>query len=295
MERFRHFDKLNRRAWQSTPANSGYENNYHKIDVPGVSPMAVEDFLANKVENEQARVLREIIKTEAMPTTQADFDVLMNFIALSFGRGPSIRDAMAVQTDKAERLRFLEMVKDPNNVTALRAMCATDEESEIFEEVLQSGISDDVIVTWDRTSVVVSMLYAHETVLQAVAERKWNLFFVGDNAPDLVTSDLPVAPIPKSNPKVALPEYGLKVWQEPSVFTVMPLTRRIGIMGDRVVMPPVTVLSTEGVGVMNYHVTQFAKYAFSSSAEYPIWQGNQLYKADAKAWMPIADLKATGT
>src|SRR6266542_4232172 len=88
-------DKGRRKQWESTPNNAAKEWDMYAIDPPrpDMDRQVVEKKLG-ELETTFAEVLRQTIADRRLPTSDEQWNVLMNFIALMFVRTPFFRNKL---------------------------------------------------------------------------------------------------------------------------------------------------------------------------------------------------------
>lgn len=83
-------DLKRKRAWQSTPVNTGHRRDFNRIDRPNASDPLVAERALGDVENQVAPILK-VLNREVREPSAIERDYLLEFMALQFIRTPSFR------------------------------------------------------------------------------------------------------------------------------------------------------------------------------------------------------------
>jgi hypothetical protein len=233
------FDQEKLTQWASTPEGAAHQRDFYRIE-DDQDPMAVERWFA-QFESESAPVLREIIESRNLPPTESRaFGYFITFIALLIGRVPHIRETVS---------RFLDEVK--------RKMDFASREM---------GLEQDSFPNFDQTWHVDTILHNVTTLVPHLMLRKWSVWIVGDEAPDLVCSDNPVAlawKIPTPGPWP--PGYGL-----PNTQITFPLNRRMMVVGSFEGQQDTCYLDAKDVATANSCTRRNAERLFSAEEDF-VW------------------------
>lgn len=240
------FDQREGRQWPSTPKQSAHKRDFNRIDArSGGDPMAVERHFS-KLEDEIAPVLREIIATRRLPAGPAAYAVFIKFIALSICRIPALRSAVS---------SFFEAARA--NEEFAREWLARHGDPQPPAEA----------ETIDQTWLVKNIVHCMRALLRPLAQRKWSLWVVADDAPDLICSDNPVA--------LAWTIGGTGPW--PPGFDLLhtqvscPLDRCLLVVGSFEGQPDMLSLDARMVAAANSGTARQANQLYSATDDF-VWE-----------------------
>jgi len=207
-------------------------------------------------------VIRETVTSKRLPTGE-DFDVLMNFVALSFLRVPSIRTTHSDFIDRVgksiARRAFLGedgAKRLPENLAA-EGKSISDEELQKLQAFVES---DDYTVNMDQNWHVQTMHESFNALLPALFHRHWGVWTVADDAPDLVCSDRPVTLWASDLPPLIPPNFAT-----PNTMLTIPLSRRV-LLSSRLEdsVPEPFELDSVSVALMNTLRATWANQIYSA-------------------------------
>jgi hypothetical protein len=271
-------DKQRRRKWASTPKNTAKSNNFYRIESDNGDPMGMERVLSF-VEGKCAPVVRDVVTNKRLPTGD-DFDALLNFVALSFVRVPSIRATHSDFIDRVgkslARLAFLgdDGAKRLRDDLAAEGKSASDEELQKLQAFVES---DDYSINMDQNWHVQTMQQSFDVLLPALLQRHWGVWTVADDAPDLVCSDRPLTLWPL-NPHPLIPSG----FATPNTVLTIPLSRRV-LLVSRLedVVPDSFELDHVNVALMNTTGATWANQIYSAQADWTWTVNGEILTAQA--------------
>jgi hypothetical protein len=129
---------------------------------------------------------------------------------------------------------------------------------------------------FEPTWYVEQMLWMSERLAPILAQRKWHIWQVASNAPDLICSDRPVAPTWLQEQSGPLPpSFGT-----PDTIVSMPLNRRLAIVSllEKEIGP--MTLDRDGVAVVNSMTALYANQLYSSAENF-VWLTNDGHVKEA--------------
>src|SRR4051794_3747975 len=91
--KLRVFDRTNGSSRPSTPDGEGFARDFYLIE-SREAPQAVEDMLA-KLEGIGSTAIREVVATDALPTTSEGLRRLMSFVAMQATRTQRVRQNLS--------------------------------------------------------------------------------------------------------------------------------------------------------------------------------------------------------
>lgn len=184
------------RDFETTPRNVGAERDFNRVDLPDISPDALENALS-EFEGHVAEVLRWIDENEKLPDDQEDYGALMLFISILGARNPVVRNSFIdFQTRALKRLSEL-LVSSPkiwdNHIKKMKedgieipeGVSYEDMKEYIEQERYEIKYTDGYHATLEFEGV--------DAILPYMWERGWTLCIPHENQGDFICSDRPVA------------------------------------------------------------------------------------------------------
>lgn len=276
------FDQGQIKSWPSTPENSAHQRDFYSVDLgPEVDPAHFESKVLAKAEDEFSRVIRESVSQQTLPTG-ADFNALMNFVAVTMARTPRIRQLTNQVTELLLKKIVLEKVASEEGWKELRQCC-----TEAGVDLTGPGAADefrDFILSMqysidlDQTSHVKFLVDSVTKALPLLHERNWSLAFASPGMPDFVCSDAPVSLVP-SDGFVESDEVHLA---NRHTLLMLPLTRRVALFGSYQKRPTTFRINEFGLLQLNSRTINGARHVFSphSDFEYLGAQRQRVRRAD---------------
>jgi hypothetical protein len=262
-------DKRQRRKWVSTPSNTARETDFYKIEGDGVDPMEIEKAFA-KMEGQCAAVLKEIVERPRIPTGEG-FGVLMNFVAYAAARVPIKRATISASIDEATKAIMRREFLGPEGAKLLRKLGedGTDEDMAKLQEFIAGN---DYTINVEQNWHVGMITQAVDALLPAMAYRNWALWVAGDDVPDLVCSDSPVA-FCATEPRPPLMPMGFGT---PKTMLTFPLTRRMALTSTFEELPSDSyVMHADDVALINSLTALNANQIYSAEEDW-LWAGESV-------------------
>lgn len=220
------------RTFTSHPRNLAQERDFHRVDVEGLAPDAIENALA-QVEGEIAPALERIART-ARRTEGDDRALLLTLVALSAVKNPQRREAMrdfqervgkqVMQLALADKARWEGQVQQMKDAGVMAADEPADYEG--MKEFVEAG---EYRIEMKTDAHLAMELKVFEDVLAMLDKRKWAVLRAPAKSAGFVTSDHPVN-LFWSDPKLEKgfypPGFGLG-----KTTVLFPVAREVAIMG----------------------------------------------------------------
>jgi hypothetical protein len=272
-------DKEQHIRWKSTPKGSAHKRDFHAVDLgQDEDAMVVEKGLA-EMEGRWSEMLRSVIATATVPQDEA-FKDLMLFIAFMFARVPQIRKTLSAFT--AGLLGDLNalMLSSPQGLARFRRQIEDNKNRALsdgeFDKIVAAGLEGHFEFDFEQTWYVEQMLWMSEKLAPILAKRKWQIWKVASDAPDLICSDRPVAPTWLQEQSVPLsPSFGT-----PNTIVSIPMNRRLVIVSLlEEEIGPIT-LDRNGVAAVNSMTALYANQLYSSGENF-VWLTNDGHVKEA--------------
>lgn len=181
------FDLVKGEWRKSRPRQSGYRRDFHRVELPGRDPFAVEKFLAESVEDPAAPIIRAIGDKQILPVDLAEWDTLLTFLALLVVRVPNRRDEL---DDFQTRLTKMIGQMAGSREVALRSLPKSHPSTRESMIALLDGTASAAKVS--TTDHVYIMLRVAVDLANYLGERRWSILFAPPGSPDFIMSDDPV-------------------------------------------------------------------------------------------------------
>jgi hypothetical protein len=194
--------------------------------------------------------------------------VLLNFVAITAARVPRLRTFLNRLTDwslKDEARRTFGGDAGWEKLrAAVEAAGGTTEglSPEAFDRFL---MNDDYTIELSQTSNVQIMVESVGTILETLIRRRWALWPLRDEAPDLICSDFSV-----SVTSVSVGTSDHVGFGTPGTVLVLPLHRRVLLVGVMGGTPKSSFMDRRDVAGVNSQTLLHANQAYSSAAEF-VW------------------------
>lgn len=262
-------DKVLRKRWRTAPRNVAWAPEFYKVDVSGMDPMGIEKAFG-QVEGQCASMLREVLTTREIPSGQ-NAEVLLNFVALSITRVPLIRAKIAEFIDGVAKSLGKLAFLGPEGIRRLKEdpeiARMSEEEMERFQEFMQSA---EYTVNVDQNWHVTMLLDSITQILPLLTHRSWSVWTVDDAAPNLVTSDRPVA--------LSGGPAGMAGLGTAETLLTMPLDKRTLLASTLEEILTCHVMDTGEVEAMNMVRSENGSQIYSSEQDWACaFEGSQAY------------------
>ena len=262
------FDIQQKKSWASTPKRTAHKRDFYRVEAgAGGDPMAIEKALS-QLETRWKAALTTVIETRTLPDGD-EFADLMIFVAFLAVRVPRIREKVADFVDRVSKTQIRAMFATKEGQEKVREILAehghemSDEE---FAQVVQFGVSDDYDVDYEPSWHVREMVRMAATLAPLLSLRKWRLWEVDAEAPDLICCDCPVVPAWRTPmPGLTAPAFGT-----PNTIVSVPLNRRMVLVSMIEEELPPETLDLEGVARINSMTGRNANQIYSSENDF-VW------------------------
>jgi hypothetical protein len=209
-------DGKERRSFHTAPANVAAERDFHRIEVDGYAPDALEAALSG-FETELSQALERIIATRSIKNTD-DRAYLFNLMALMAVKNPRLRENMRqFQEQIAKRILALAMATPERWASQIRSAEAdgyvSPDEDEDYHKMREFVEADQYKITVPTGRHLAMEMKSLDTVLPFFFHRKWALFRTAPGKTGFVTSDHPVCLMwsdPAQREKFHGPGFGLR-------------------------------------------------------------------------------------
>jgi hypothetical protein len=213
------------------PSALAFEKDLYRVeDVPGVDPNDFEKDFAN-LEGMFATVVRRISETDALPPPHAtEFQVLLDFMALTLARGPVLRDRVVASIRRqAEEIDRSIRASPEAYAAALERVRGPDDpviDPTLLDQARQLELGKDIILTIPNTFFMQMLFKGMEAFRKMLGRRSWVLLRAG--GVEFATCDRAVGYTPQVGQTVGrAPEI-----DEPSRDVTFPITRQYLLRGE---------------------------------------------------------------
>jgi hypothetical protein len=224
------------RRWTTTPANLGHERDFYRVE-DGIAddPAALEEVLA-AVEGEIAPAIRRVCESERIPENAADFNLLLNFVALMVARVPrnwsKMEPFLAEVHEKQMRMlagqgreQFEAMVAEHNADLGARGESPLTYDD--LERAVKAVAEGRVRSEQTQNTKILQSVRVVDIILPLLAQRRWSTLVAAPGS-EFITSDCPVALhwSDGRQPGFYGPGFGL-----PETDVTMPISKRMLLLG----------------------------------------------------------------
>lgn len=186
-------DLENKIVRQATPNSVGHQRDLYAVEIPGIREDAFETAFG-KVETMAGPVLKTIANTGEFPTGEA-FEILANFIALSYVRTPGFIRHLYAQSERMQRFNMQFLAQDK---AAFYTMTRDMEAEGInlgktdLEKVRQMFIDGNYELEQGNTFFMDQAVQLSDVIIQSVNGRKWIVLTSDSSTGHFITTDHPV-------------------------------------------------------------------------------------------------------
>jgi hypothetical protein len=258
------------KQFMRTPLTTGFQNDFHTVDVEGVEPDFVEKEILAKIEDRVAPTIKWVRENRAMPTGERYYD-LMYFIALIMVKTPRARGIIDQGVDWLNKLGLKQVLKTKERWNALQIemnQAGIDvTENVSYEEMKAFVDKDDFTFKVDREWTLSAMMSSTEAVMPSLVTRNWSVRHTSGGG--LICSDHPttcsfVGPAPA----MWTPAPGL-----PNTEVQFPISRQVILIGSTDSPVVNGELRPKGVAYHNARTLRQAdRFAYSTEKDF-IWLG----------------------
>jgi hypothetical protein len=225
-------DGKEQRTFCTAPANVAVERDFHRIDVEGHPPDALENAFSG-FESEVSEALERVIRARSINNVD-DRAYLLNLMALMAIKNPRRRESWrGFQEQIAKRIMDLATATPERWAAQIRRGKAdgyiASDAPEDYQRMRDFIEGDQYTITVPTDRHITLEMEAFETVLPCFFHRQWVLFRAPPGATGFVTSDHPICLMwadPKRRDKFHPPGHGLRETQ--LLFTV---SKELAMMG----------------------------------------------------------------
>jgi hypothetical protein len=238
----------------------------------GADPFGLEKVLS-LVEADLGPILAGVLSTNQLPRG-TDLEVLLNLVVVNVVRVPAFRDMLKnVIISETER-SLREALSTPERWSAFLQKYPSARNTEPvnsregMKEFLDKQLHEDDIILHPNHHFK-GMLDVLPFAFNLLVARRWHLTVAGDDAPDFVCSDNPVASTPSEVPLRTSP--GI---EGVGVLITMPLGRRIALTSGPVGLMLPSPAPTKIVALINTATIRGAsRFIYSASGDFA-WRAN---------------------
>jgi hypothetical protein len=282
------FDSELSKSTRLPPKAVAWELDFYAVDAPGEPPDVVEKAFG-AIEGIAAPIIREIIRTESLPSSSSGSDLgdFLTFLALMYVRDRGWRETIASVPEQVMELRLKLALSSRGRWEATRAdMAKRGYEGGTYEEMLEivDSAGFGIKIANPGPLHVQQIAFGLQLLPPLFSRRNWSLLMAQPGAGDFVSSDNP-AFIAWTVPGLShLSSPGLGYLDTEVTFA---LHRRIAIVGSLEDRPEKVSATKELVADINGRTARHAvRFVYGPANDF-VWSdqtGRILSAADWFAW-----------
>jgi hypothetical protein len=224
-------DRVTCKIYRTGLGNVATQRELYTLDVAKGDPYLFEKALA-KFEGESATALREILQTHRIPRGEA-FEILMNFVALTYARVPSRRPVLEEPMERMLKLAMAIYVETPERYQSLvdaynKAHPDESIKGSDYEEQRRFVQQDNFRIRFSQNWHLENLNIEMSQVIPMLARRRWSLLVADKDAGSFICSDNPVVLTwtkPIRGPWRS-PGFGMR-----DTVVAFPLSRQVALIG----------------------------------------------------------------
>lgn len=243
--------------WRSsTPAREGYERGYYSIDLEGVSPGAVEDYLATAIEGPATPVVKALARSNTVPS-KTELGALASFLGMQVLRTDVFRRTV-LDHDRQIAGRLIQQL-------------TSDSAFDDFEHrhnvnlppIARSALRSASLEHSGNSRAVQVMLDTFDQLLGDLRRLRWRVAMLPAEASNLVCSDHPAKFVRVGDDGLIRPIMG--GWGRDDVAALMPLSPRHLLFGSTKSVAAVLdwKLETLAVDELNCAIAASARWIYA--------------------------------
>ena len=263
------------------PRNVAFQNDYHRLDWPGLPPDHLEKSFFAELEDKLAPALQRVRQCEDV--SSEDIDSLLQLVALCAVRVPPMRQAQMKMLENDTGCSLEEaLAKDD----AWRLVLDWSARNNLrIENTLQALLRrPDLHAARSQYWIFVNTMMYQDTALRQLSKRNWGLYVAPEDDAHFICSDSPFA----IHHVPAVMPYRTPKFDDLDTEATFPVSRRTALIGtfdseDYVRDVGVKAMARTNLGAMK-NATRF----LYSSAEDFVWMGPDGQLLD---WAACFDLR----
>ena len=259
-EGFLHVLDLSTGVWRrSKPKAEAAERGYYSIDLDGVSPGVIEDFLATDVEGPVGSTLRALAKTQGQPAGP-ETGALVRYLGMQFLRTEPFRQAV-LKFDRGLAKRVIRQMSTRKAFDEYERAHGVKFSRKV-REALRSAKFERVGTS--RAAYV--MMESYHQLLNDLARLHWRVVTLPIGVPNFICSDVPAKFVHDDGSGRLKPMMG--GWSRDDIGALMPLSPRQILLGSTDLLEPIFDWKIEdvAVGEFNRAIATGARWVYSREA-----------------------------
>jgi Protein of unknown function (DUF4238) len=188
-------DRPSKKSFRTPPKNVAAERDFNRVDVEGMDPNAIEKDLA-EFESKVAPALKRVKAAKSLDDKK-DRDAAMNLICALAIRNPRqrarINDFVAELMQRAGETIVATKEQWESLVRRMKAAGIGDDSSSVPYEEMKKFIKERRYKIEVRNELNVSLeIDEHDSLLQYLSARRWQILVANEGSGGFVTTDVPV-------------------------------------------------------------------------------------------------------
>lgn len=279
------------RSRDGIPRSTAYENHFYRMEAAKDDPTFVERAF-HLVEGPLPQIIDRIRATGCIPDGD-DYNVLMNFIAAQYVRGPNYRATIRNMRDQFDKIVLRSFVA---NETAYRETLrrVSDSGRDVsgapeYEAMKEFVRKEEFVCALSQDEYISHMLEGIDKVLPYIGSRAWHLTKFEDECGPLICTDNPVAlEWMRAHPPFLAPGVALR-----GTGLVVPLTRDLLLEGS-LDETQNTVATGNRMNAARANVRilkQAVRFAYSANSDFEVQAADRELDSGARMIREMARLR----
>lgn len=267
-------DRANKVSYRTSIVNAACETDYYSVETTGGVPAdCIEQEVLGTIEGRAEPIIQSILARRKFPKGGSkDWIVLVNFLALMYSRGPTLRGMLhnVYQLGAEATSEFLHA--DEERWTSIMKKCCEQTGAHLnlrYEDALHARDELEITVDIPTTHYVQFMLELVMILVPVFSEMTVNLEIIDViSDAEYSVSDCPILPTPRSS------NHALNArWLgNPDVDLFFPLSAKACMVLNYDALPKVTTVTKHRVAFVNHVVACNSERVIISRKRDFVWQ-----------------------
>jgi len=264
-------DRISQKSYHANIMDAACVKDYYLVETTGeVGADCIEQGVLGEIENLVEPVIETMLQSGAMPKGE-DWDILANFLAVMYVRGPLLRTMIEKRYEYETGIVAEHLYSSEKRYKAIMGEVCQMESTDIdYEEALRARNELELRVDIPNTYHVQKMLDFACGLVPVFAEMTPNIERIDGVTSDarFVISDCPIVPIPRN----ANPPKGWRWFRNTDADLYFPVSSKACLILNYDKLRKVTNVDRSRVGLVNYVMALNSERVIISEEENFVWR-----------------------